>query len=141
MIRKLAALLSAFILASLVLAFVAGPAAAIVCTGAKVTLYEDADGRGDSVTFCNTQVSNLANVPHTQAGGCAKAFGESSTWNDCVSSFRLEDMAATKCFRIYAAASYGDVIAGGTYSGWSNVLVNMNVWDNDTASSFKFYTC
>ena len=97
--------------------------------------WENSGGTGDGISVCvGTNLSNLWNVGHTQAGYCNAVYEDAhDDWNDCISSiYNYSDHRVCA----YVDANYGGsryVIAPWTAVGW--------LWPNtfaDSISSIKW---
>jgi hypothetical protein len=105
----------------------------------KVLLYENGIGDtsdGDDRLWRCGNTSNLDAIAHTLPGDCKGFFLSSTTWNDCVSSYRVWVPAGWH-LTFYSHANYGT---------WFHCLIGPlrgvrfnvpNGW-NDTLSSFKW---
>lgn len=83
------------------------------------TVYEDSNNGGDHVTVCSPTLlpvsasrSNFGVNPGNIGlhSGCNSTFGQSSTWNDCVSSATTVSLPTGFKFVLYADSGYGTAI-------------------------------
>lgn len=104
------------------------------CASDHITLYDPINGGSPSQSFCLTGgVGNLPNL-HEIPGPCAQWF-HANSWNDCVSSVRVQ-AGQTQCFATYSAANYSGLMA--TYWGpYTEQLFNVS--PNDVMSSVRQY--
>lgn len=93
-------LAAAFVVAALAFpAFVLADVQDNCSVTTSVILYENGAGDNsdgdDELWLCRADYTNLNNISHTIPGNCNKgAGGFSTTWNDCVSSVKVNTLAA-----------------------------------------------
>jgi hypothetical protein len=110
----------------------------------QVFLYENIDSDGsdgdDQLIWCSDLV-NLASVNHTLLGNCNNGNFGSTTWNDCVSSFRVRLPAHSRWCAYwnssYAGAVIAQIVNPNSVSAWSNTI-NFAVLNRDALSSFRW---
>jgi hypothetical protein len=138
MIRRLLALLSAVVL---LLTFAP---AVLGVSEMCVTIYEDANGRGDSWPLCNfpSSLHNASLVGDTTGlhNGCVGSWPAiNSDWNDCVSSLDYANLPAGYQVQFWSNINYGGFLiacfdADGSYPGVANL--GYGLW-NDQLSSWR----
>jgi hypothetical protein len=113
-----------------------GPLAAEMC----VTSWEDANGAGDSLALCDIpsgiHVPNLGSYTSGLTNGCNRGINQSSSWSDCISSFKVAALPANYKVVYYASINYANQIYCRSTDGTSGVI-NLTGSDNDVTSSIR----
>lgn len=107
-----------------------------VCSGWKtnnfVCLYENGGQSGDRL-LTNQSISNLHNISHSLPGDCNAVIG-SSTWGDCISSFRVF-LSSGYVMCIYENTGYGGKLIHREVGPDFPKSVTLSAEDNDKVSS------
>lgn len=108
---------------------------------ACIVVYEDLAGGGDSTAFCNTPANlkdpDLSNNTAGLHGGCNRGVNQSSSWTDCISSVRINNLPAAYRAVLYQSVNYTSnrvfcTDINGTTGPWTLSGAN-----NDVASSLR----
>lgn len=110
------------------------------CPGdtSKVQLFENGigdTGDGDDRLWLCGNTSNLNAIAHTLSGDCKGALFGSTTWNDCVSSYRIWTPPGWH-LTVYREGNYGTWFA--CYVDWAGGRTDVPSGSNDVLSSFKW---
>lgn len=106
------------------------------CPGAYVTLWENSNYGGSSITACyGTNIDNLANYGaiYCQGGPLDWPYD----WNDCISSFHVYNSSCHYGFSQYADAGYSGILPG-PLTGFGNIYASSYGAYNDVLSSFRW---
>lgn len=77
------------------------------CSQAYVDLWESPDYSGDGLRVCYaTNLPDLRNVTHTQAGICAAVFKFDDNWNDCINSAQYHELTVNTSVCLYVDTNY-----------------------------------
>lgn len=112
------------LIAAVLMTFVSAPIVSASHTGnwcdhAKLTVWEDWYFGGDGLVICyGANISNLANVPHTQAGTC-NGYLNADHWGDCISSGKFREFATNTTVCLYRDTNYGYLLLRLTSDGQS----------------------
>ena len=93
------------------------------CTHTSVTIYEGLNLTGDSQTFCGSH-PDFNNVAHAPAGNCDNHFLGDNSWDDCASSWRVNQNDHGYCVQIFGNPSYNFPLLEGGFRPagfWSNM--------------------
>lgn len=138
---KILKLFAAF---ALLFTFVPGVTASVNSIDTCVTNWEDGGGTGDRLVVCSTNPTNIkiANLgTHTEnltGGGCNGRYTTNSSWSDCISSMKIDNLPVNYMVVWYDGTNYSSVIACLDHSDGSAVY-NMPGYPfgNDQTSSFR----
>lgn len=105
------------------------------CSQAKLTVWENDNFSGDGLVVCFVNLPDLSQVQFFGTNGCAG--GNSSNWDNCISSAKFEEFSANTTVCLYTLVNYNGLLWRGVNTGDT---VNWHWWngENDQASSIKF---